>query len=283
MKLKLAKSSTELTNRVILDIFGPRGAGKTWLAFTLSEKWPKDPLKNKRPVVLDDVLYWQWDPDGMIGLAPHKIRVKYVFNMPALIAEMGFMAAMREALAEANEIIAGDPKVKVEIHDTVTTMDLYSIADLEAIEGLAENTRKLFGMHKATHREYQTGTVLRPERVSSVYLFHEKVVDVEQTQKDAKATKAQKKKMRQKVMEDGKVDLVPETTGSGDSFYANACSMEMSVSSTPKLGETGKFTRELWPIVHAGRRTKNRFQHLFTGAMPPDLDLVRKKILDACK
>lgn len=282
--MKLDLSKLQDANRMIWGIYGPSSAGKTTIAFSLCAKWPRDFVKNKRPIILDDVIYWQWDPDGALAVAPFKIKVKpaHLLNMPAIIAQYGFPRALRYA-SETATALAENPKIKVEIHDTVSTFDKFSLSYIEAhpkSDEKPDDTQTIFGRHLANHRFYSTETMVRPSRVSTIYLFHEKVIDEKRLEK---ATRAERAKAKAKRMSDVKVNIIPAITGSGGEFYTNAVSLELSVCATPIPGKPGRYNRALYPLTHEGRRAKSRFQHLLTDKMPCDLAQLRKRIQAACK
>jgi hypothetical protein len=274
---------------LLLNYYGKPTSGKTMCALTASKDWPKNAwqrTKRDKWVTLEDVILIGFDRAAVVGLLPHKIRIKYFFNFPEMVRDLGFLEALVTVSDETHEIIDNDPKVAFVIHDTITTMDKYSLAYWSRPENcpVSERTRErdtrgMYGVHLETHRRYQTEMAAMPAHVTGIFLFHERAIAEE-----PKGTTPEKQaKKTSKQLGDALVAVTPYVTGAGLDFYTNDASLELYINFAKVPGRGTQKKRMLHPATHEGRRSKNRFEHLFTEPVPADTKLILNMVRDACK
>jgi hypothetical protein len=268
-------------------MYGRPTSGKSMCALTASKDWPKNAwsrTKKSKWVELTDVIVIGFDRAAVIGLLPHRIRVRHVFNFPAMVRELGFLRALETLSNEVHMLLEADPTIRIVIHDTITSMDKFSMAYWRQNCPVSDRTGKLdtqgmYGMHLETHRQYQTEMAALPEGVTGIFLFHERVIaeDRGPTNRNKQAEKTTKQ------LGDPSVNVTPYVTGNGLQFYTNDASLELFISVTKTPGKGGAKKRQLQPATYDGRRVKNRFEHLFTEPIDADLAKVLSMVRDACK
>lgn len=271
------------------NISGPPDVGKTVAAFTASPTFPKDPVgfaAKGKPLIIEDVLHVMWDQTAAAPLSAFGIKCRHAIDGIAALRKV--KGNIRRAMLDVNKqraaIYAGKHGITVEVHDTISQFDAYSVNywwQLCTPEGAIEpaDKRKVWGYHLYTHGAYSQDVVMRPEGVHIVCLFHDKVIE-----EGAQDTAGQK--MRNKLGKLGLDDVKvrPDVKGGGLDMYSRYADYEFGMSRT-KTNEKHVFKRWLHPVVDAvdGHRAKSKGLHLFKEKMPADLGAVIKTLEKAAK
>jgi hypothetical protein len=237
--------------------------------------------RKSKKVVIDNLVHIGWDPAALAGLVPHNVEVKWYYDMQDIMDQFRgkgeLPAAMRAVSNDVRTLIHNDNKIIGVVHDTITMMDDFSLGYWEHPSRMPitgndkRNTQAMFGNHKGTHRSYYTEMIQTPDGVSTVFLFHEKIIDDYMTVAKNSSKPGGKKQVTNhlsKQLGDLTVNVVPAGTGTGIDIYTRANSLEMVLLSTTGKGGV---QRHLYPCNVNGRRTKNRFQHLLVDKMEPNL------------
>lgn len=284
-------SEAELEQSFLIVIYGGSKFGKTWSALTASKYWPQEPEKRtskSKEIVLEDTIHIGHDYDAPIGLRPHNINVKYFINMPKLISTCNnnYLKAFRVLSAKVQEILAKDSGISVIVHDTMSFADMASLAYYRSPKRCPMVTnrktgeemideRQVFYRHLGWHHTYFTEMTQIPTGIVSVFLFHEMTLEEPNA---ATMSDKQMADIRARQGGDVSVNVVPKVTGSAWRLYYEACTIELPLIATPIKGKDNQWDRNFWTVPYAGRRTKNRFQHLLDKKEPADLRLLLSKI-----
>ena len=270
---------------MIFNIHGHPGSGKTFAALQASESWPKDLAAHKatgKIAHLDDLVYVEWDRQGAVGIMPHGIRLKYRVSMTDLAFEKGDLVdAMAKMSKDLYALVQEDQNIKYVVHDTVTRMDsmieTYCFDPKRATldrNGEVDGQRT-YGKVATIHHEYQRSAVTLPDRISNIFLFHQKVMDERVGEKDAKRRKDLILKMG-----DQTTRVVPAITGKSANVYLADSSIEFVCKAIAKKGEDPR--RWLYAATIDGERAKNRLQGVFDEKEPADMGHIIAKARAAC-
>lgn len=282
-------SSTKAVQAAIYHLHGYPASGKTFAALMASKKWPKNleaQKKSKKKILLDDVVYIGWDKGGLIGIKSYGIDVKYYIDMRDLVFKTGDLLDARDEMTEElTKLLATDKNIRVVIHDTISRFDsmLESycfhpdnvVYARDRVTGELEvDGMRTYGLVARYHHEYQASVTTTPEYVTTLFLFHQKVLD-DSPKGKATQQKVNQAKLLQIRMGDALVNVVPAITGKSLNVYTADCSMEFVM-----VKKGGK--RKLFPEVTDGQRAKNRLEDVFSGPQPADMGYIIEKARKAC-
>jgi len=270
---------------LLVNIHGVPGSGKTWAALSASNYWPKDPAKNTKPVVLKDTIHIGWDRGGLVGVLPHKIRPAYCVDMPAVLAACkgDIMKSCERVINDTSELVNKHPEIRLIVHDTCTRMDRYFVAFWMDPKNMPTNrqdvtdTRAAYGKIRDTHHLYQSSMLQTRAGITSVFLFHQKVLEEAAGGKED-ARRAAIARQAITKLGDQLVNVVPDITGQSLNVYTADASLELVAVTTAVPNTPGQFAYWLYPVVHRGQRAKNRFRSVIADKQPADLGALISRV-----
>lgn len=261
---KYSSNSGDLPIGDIL-IHAPSGAGKTFLAATISEHFPE---KEGVKASLDDMLWLLFDLGGLNGFKESGLSVP-VIDMRAMVSEMGLLRAIQKLKEEVSSAMTSATKYLVV--DTVSAFDEQLCAFWDAkMPDEAQSMRK-FGNIANGHSYFHQSLMGLP--VLRIWLCHSK------SAVNAVETAASKAAKLTHQSDPGKIQ--PEITGKSRSLYVKHSSLECVIRATPIPGQKrgpGAVKRVLLPYGDSMFEGKCRWQGSLDSEEEPHLGKLIQKI-----
>ena len=288
VKVDVCNPNYDPITQIMINLLGPSLAGKTFAAATISEYWPKRFPPSKK-VMLRDTLHVSHDAAATAGLYANKIRFPYVISTMSLIgADRKSGRPKCNDILEASEMITDgireicekDPDISNVIHDTMSSLDRFFVAfwshdDNAPTDNRDErDTRAMYGAIFHTHLQYHTACLMLPVDVTSLFLFHGRIIGEASDGGKGKTKEQKKKENIVRLRHD--VSIVPQVTGQGLDPYTNHASVEFAC--LPTEGGKGKAVeRWLYTVPTKDYRAKNRFEGILQDKEPVDLrDIINR-------
>lgn len=251
-------------------ILGPSGAGKTFVATSLSEKYSTDDKGMPQPAELDDLVYISVDPGALRGLSQFGVTIPNVIDFPAMMQKVHTARREKQKSLGPNPVdsfLHAQKKLfevfyamqgrgyKRFVFDSLSVygqlMGLYwrprSLNKAESFDGM-----KYF-MNLLTAHSDLSHTLLFAPGVDMLLTCHVKTIN-------PTAEEAVDSKMTA-MTASGAVDFVPDLEGSGLKHHIRPLDIAPYLSVTQQKGRPA--VRKL-SFVNAPGMTKNRFQHLIS-------------------
>jgi hypothetical protein len=233
-------SKADLGGSCIL-IYGVPNAGKTTLAVSASEMWPKEP--SDELVHLSDVLVMQHDKGALDSLAKHGATCDYI-DM-SVCPDLASFAAQRQKVVK--HLRSGDHDYKILVHDTISQMDTFLTAatDSMGLDGYDKYRRML-----TEHRMYYSEFASIPNVVNIFVVHAQAVVDPDG------------KKKYQSLP--GFSDVTPAVTGKAGGIYINQSSfvwpLVVDIKKTPKGTEVNRYILPHGGMGYQGRSKRGKLE-----------------------
>jgi len=258
------ESKTTTLDDMTLLFHAPPGAGKTYLAATASEAWPKQ-LPSKKMIDLEDMIWIGIDAGATAGFASLGINIpKYIDFRDALV-DYSVVDAMKQ-IQDYIDAKLMEPGSWLVV-DTLSMLDRYL---LEYYEGRTTESWAIYRMIGHFHRRLFADLSLITSRI--IFLCHSKAP----FQGDDAKTKT-----RQKAQIAGMAEIVPDLAGNQARgvYVANVSLLGTVLPKRDPKG--GGSERILYPLGDKGFEGKSRWEHILNREEPPHLGKLFKKILDA--
>lgn len=274
----------EYAGRAVYNIHGHPGSGKTFAALQASAFWPEDLEAHEasgETIYLDDVVYIEWDRGGALGILPYGIRLKYHVSMADLVFEKGDLVDSIEKMSnDLYELVKEDHNIKYVIHDTVSRMDsmiesyCFEPKNICRTREGDEDGQRTYGKVAGIHHQYQRSFITLPDRLTNIFLFHQKVMEDRKKEPEGK-----KRKDLILKMGDQTIRVVPGITGKAANVYLADCSVEFVCQA---IGVKDNLKRWLYSATVEGQRAKNRLQGVFDTREPAHMGKIIAKARKAC-
>lgn len=265
-------------------IHGLSESGKSMAALSASTKWPKDAFrrtKKSKKVKLDDLVYWDIDGDGHIGLLQHNIEPTHRIDFRQECADYGgdVSAAMDGCVIATTDLIDQDKdKHWFVVVDALSTLDelLYAWYGHPKRILTSEKTGKPDGFAPyrfklAVMNDFEFSMSMLGPNVTVIYTAHTQTLNEESARTDE-----QKERVRQKRQNDVSVNKIPNISGKCNDLFLNRVSFEFNFHKVVRKG--AKAERFMYAETYGGYRGKNRLPDVIKGEQPPLLNPILKKI-----
>lgn len=246
-------------------IYGPPKVGKTFLAATLSEHWPKT-LPATKWVTLEDTLWLSFDAEATVGFLEQRIEVPQIDlnSLLKLDGSADISGTLRQILTAVEErVMAGETSLVVV--DTISKLDkilsyLWGNLTPPRTKTGAVDGYGVWRMTLASHTLFHN--IVNALDCDVVFLAHSKMA--------GEATQAKSKAAALPGFSDVVVD-------SGYQDVGNIYRRDTSIIGHMHL-DTKKNERELLLVPSKGFEGGNRFQRILDGWTEPHLGKVFSKI-----
>jgi hypothetical protein len=261
-KIKIA-SPADYIRTMPIGLAGPPGSGKTFAMLSASEFWPAD-LKAHRAtgkmLTLEDVLYVNIDPAGIVGLAEWLIQPKHIVDIDSEVGDDEYENAAR-IMADAVDEAMNKHKPAFVVFDTASMFsskiqDRYS----RLIEDNEAKKPELYNRQKRAHGEFLavTNHLVTRKGAMPIVGFH---VRKESSIFESDAEKAHKAMIRGREAGQGIIDIKGQAAELMMSSFRELWFMR---STEAVSGKTVVTTRQIYTGVQ-GFQCKSSFRR----ALPP--------------
>ena len=258
----ISSSDTQNDGSVRALMTGASGAGKTFAAASLSEKWVYKDGK-PQPATLDDIVYIPFDPGAVRGLAQFGVKI------PQTIDFLQIYRDKKQDLLAATQVIRQLIYKKIDGGYTRIIADSLSTYDqLLELYWASKGKEKwdLFGAMKRSH-SMLARTLLYEPGVDVVLCCHVKDFNPGDDVKVEARMSA--------TVSTGSIDYVPDITGQSLKFYVRP--MDICPFLETQYPKNKPPIRKLYTAGGAGM-TKNRWQEVLNNVEEPNLRTIFDKI-----
>lgn len=286
MSSKYVTTPQKSLSKAIWGIVGPPGEGKSFLALTASQRWPRPLAIQPSELVLDDIVYACHDQAGLVGLAPYRVRPDVLIDMASFVAEEG-AANGHVMLKNLLSQVIKKGQHKVLVVDTVSTLasdistEVWAKPDTSsqgAIDGIATNKR----VRESILRWFVTYEQIAAKcDMRLLLLFHPKYagdfamdgkkVTIKEDGSPVDTGKTMAEMKRDASGEDGNVSI--DVVGSAKGIMVARCSEILSVQKKAELRQGQRIVTRSVRFGLEGWNLKNRLARVFdaTKDYPADL------------
>lgn len=258
-----------------VGILGPIGAGKTFLAATASEMFPKK-LPAGKMVTLDDMIWLLHDRKGTAGFKHNNLRVPVIDfhqirNTEAIYRKHGYTAPPNavqttDIMLKLLEDQVGKFAPRWVVNDTVSSHDFELLQHNLKLYANDPNKFEPYKQNLSAHGLFYAR--LRALNVGLIFLFHAKAA-VERTEQD------RQKSVMVKIA--GGSEFVPDITGQAAKIYKRDETLQLVILAT-RDPRSHKIIRKVFVGINdKGWEGKNRYEGLLPDTCDPDL----RPLLDA--
>lgn len=275
-----------------IAIYSPIGGGKTTLAATASQFFPKSGLPTTRIkpgqklISLKDMLWFAFDKNACASFHERGFEVPKVIDVWRLLGDpetwkaAGFLAppSKLQALSKCVDRVIKEVRTgnyQFVVVDTLSTLNELVLdywgedKNVPKTRQGERNQQMMYGRVRDTMSAFLNNLLLLPCYV--IQLCHVKALSSEATPEQLK--------QRLVLNALGIVDLVPALVGATQGLMKRHVDLELFIAATPVTNKPGEFSRKIYTVTEYNIEGKNRHQ-LSVPAVVTEFNLA--KILALC-